>query len=326
VSFFKLLEVKIMQRSNESNLLQAVGVVAFNTEVGATTQEEIPRTVVAKRDEKPARGIILRGALFALALLCMHTLAWGQSCELTLAKLRSGEQPLIGGYADWPPFVVVAPDGRVTGMDPEIFRAIAGRLGIKKVELKPVSFSRFQQALQDKTIDIIVNPFWKTPERERLHALTIPYYIRGGIGLIWVDGNGPFNSVASMVGKRIAVLTGSMTEGWLLDNVPTATILRLNGPYTQIFEALANKQVDVAIGMYTFEEAYKRNFKTPDGKAYRAHLIQPMQNVFALRKGCNELRQAFDDTLKSMWDDGSLFRIKDAWLGPLGIVPAKKLD
>jgi ABC-type amino acid transport substrate-binding protein len=50
-----------------------------------------------------------------------------------------------------------------------------------------------------------------------------------------------------------------------------------------------------------------------------------MQAVFPLRKECNELRQAFDDTLKAMWADGSLLKIKDVWLKPLGIVPAKKL-
>ncbi len=308
---------------NAINFARTGGFIALNPKAGLTTQKQALEAAVVKRDEKPAHRMVLRSALLALALLCVHTIVWGQSCEPTLAKLRSGEQALIAGYSDFAPFTVVASDGRVTGMDPEIIRAITGRLGIKKVEFKMMPFSRLQPALLDKTIDVIANPFWSTPERERLYALTIPHYVRGGIGSLWVDGTGPFDSAASMAGKRIAVINGTLPEKWVLDNVPTATIIRLNGALTDLEETLANKQADVVLGMYTHEEEFAK--RKVGRLAYRAHLIQPMQAVFPLRKECNELRQAFDDTLKAMWADGSLLKIKDVWLKPLGIVPAKKL-
>jgi ABC-type amino acid transport substrate-binding protein len=39
-------------------------------------------------------------------------------------------------------------------------------------------------------IDLIANNYWPTPERERLYAFTMPYFVRGGVGSLWVEGTG----------------------------------------------------------------------------------------------------------------------------------------
>ena len=71
--------------------------------------------------------------LLALCLVGMIALAQGQP-EPTLAQLRSGARPLIvGGVSEYSPFNVVGPDGQLTGMDREIIRAAAKRLGTKQV-------------------------------------------------------------------------------------------------------------------------------------------------------------------------------------------------
>jgi len=44
--------------------------------------------------------------------------------------------------------------------------------------------------------------------------------------------------------------------------------------------------------------------------------------AFAVRKQCEELRQAVDSTLEAMWADGSLNKIKRVYLDPLEIEPA----
>lgn len=297
---------------------------AFTPEADFKSHGETLKTVVLKHDEKPAHKIILRCVLAAMALLCVHSLAWSQTCEATLAKLRSGERPLVaGGVSEFAPFNVVASDGRLTGMDREIIRAIAGRLGIKKVEFKSMPFSRLGPALLDGTIDVIANNFWITPERERSFAFTTPYYVRGGVGSLWLTGTGPFDSAASMAGKRIAAINGGWPERWVQENVPMATtVIVVDGTISEQNDALKNKQADVVVGFYTQEMAVA--IAKVSGLVYHAHLLKPMQAAFAMRKECGELRQAIDDTVKAMWADGSLFKIKNVWLEPLGIVPATK--
>jgi len=133
--------------------------------------------------------------------------------EPTLARLRSGARPLVvGGVSEYTPFNVVGPEGQLTGMDREIIRAVAKRLGIKQVDFTTMTFSNLGQSLLDGKIDLIANNYWPTPDRERLYAFTTPYFVRGGVGSMWIEGTGPFDTVASMAGKRIAVVKGSYPE------------------------------------------------------------------------------------------------------------------
>ena len=53
-----------------------------------------------------------------------------------------------------------------------------------------MTFSKLGQPLLDGRIDLNANNYWLTPERERLYAFTIPYYVRGGVGSLWIEGTG----------------------------------------------------------------------------------------------------------------------------------------
>src|SRR5262245_46913993 len=131
------------------------------------------------------------GCALALCFIGMIAVAQGQS-ELTLASLRSGSRPLVvGGVSEYTPFNVVSPDGQLTGMDREIIRAAAKRLGIKQVDFKTMTFSKLGQSLLDGKIDLIANNYWPTPDRERLYAFTMPYFVRGGVGSLWIGGPDP---------------------------------------------------------------------------------------------------------------------------------------
>jgi ABC-type amino acid transport substrate-binding protein len=67
-------------------------------------------------------------------------------------------------------------------MDREIIRAAVKRLGIKQVDFKTMTFGKLGQSLLDGKIDLIANNYWPTPDRERLYAFTLPYFVRGGVG------------------------------------------------------------------------------------------------------------------------------------------------
>jgi len=126
----------------------------------------------------------LRFGCVALAIFLagMVATAPGQS-EPTLALLRSGARPLVvGGVSEYTPFNGVGPDGQLTGMDREIIRAAAKRLGIKQVDFKTMRFAELGPSLLGAKIDLIANNYWPTPERERLYAFTMPYFVRGGVG------------------------------------------------------------------------------------------------------------------------------------------------
>jgi ABC-type amino acid transport substrate-binding protein len=154
----------------------------------------------------------------------------------------------VGGVSEFTPFNVVGPDGQLTGMDREIVRAAAKRLGIKQVEFKTMAFSKLGQSLLDGKIDLIANNYWPTPDRERLYAFTMPYFTRGGVGSLWIEGTGPFDSAASMAGRRIATFKGSYPEAWTQEHVPTATILPVDGTSAELDDTLQTGRADVVVG------------------------------------------------------------------------------
>src|SRR5262245_16140968 len=172
----------------------------------------------------------------------MIATAQGQS-EPTLDVLRSGARSLVvGGVAEFGLFNFVGPDGQLTGMDREIIRAAANRLGISQVDFKTMTFSELGPSLLDGKIDLIANNLWPTPDRERLYAFTMPYYVRGGVGSLWREGTGPFDTAASMAGKRVAVLQGSYPETWAREHVPTAIILPVGSTYIELDDTLPTGQ------------------------------------------------------------------------------------
>ena len=258
--------------------------------------------------------------LLATFVAAMVVTAQGLS-EPTLGALRSGARPLIvGGVSEYTPFNVVGPDGQLTGMDREIIRATAKRLGIKQIDFKTMTFGKLGQSLLDGKIDLIANNYWPTPDRERLYAFTMPYFVRGGVGSLWIEGTGPFDTAASMTGKRIAVIKGSYPEIWAREHVPTAIILTVDGTLAELDDALRSGQVDVEVGFYTRQRGIV--LKQKDGRGYKNALLQPMRATFAVRKDSKELREALDGVLKEMWADGSLNKIKRVYLDPLEIEPA----
>src|SRR5262245_44336618 len=204
------------------------------------------------RSHHPSSGRVL---LLAVCFFGMIATAQGQP-ELTLALLRSGARPLVvGGVSEFAPFNVVGPDGQLTGMDREIIRAVAKRLGIKRVDFNTMAFSMLGQSLLDGKIDLIANNYWLTPDRERLYAFTMPYFVRGGVGSLWIGGTGPFDSAARMAGRRIATFAGSYPETWARERVPTATILPVDGTSAELDDTLRTGKADVVVGFYTRQKA-----------------------------------------------------------------------
>jgi ABC-type amino acid transport substrate-binding protein len=174
--------------------------------------------------------------------------------------------------------------------------------------------------LLDGKIDLIANNYWLTPDRERLYAFTMPYFVRGGVGSLWLEGTGPFDIAASMAGKRIAVLKGSYPETWARERVPTAIIQPVDGTMAELDDTLRTGQADVVVGFYTRQKGV--SLKHKDGGGYKNALLQPMRAAFAVRKDSKELREALGCVLKEMWADGSLNKIKRVYLDPLEIEPA----
>jgi len=117
----------------------------------------------------------------ALALLAIT--APRVQAQSDLEQIKSKGVLTIGVKADYPPFGYRTPDGEIVGIEPDLARDIAKRLGVK-VELVPVVASNFLQFLQQGRIDMLISTMNDTPAREKLIDIVYPNYYASGYNVM----------------------------------------------------------------------------------------------------------------------------------------------
>lgn len=82
------------------------------------------------------------------------------------------------------PFAYIDKDTKeFTGIDAEIIKEIAKRLGIPKVEMKEVKFENMLIEMNNKNVDMVTDGMYVKPEREKIANFTHRWY-KQGEGLI----------------------------------------------------------------------------------------------------------------------------------------------
>jgi polar amino acid transport system substrate-binding protein len=118
---------------------------------------------------------LLHAALLAIAVITGLSLWLVHSSvppNVTSRLERGGS--LRVGFAVEVPYAYVDAQGQVTGEAPEIFRLMAQRLGIERIDWVRMDFASLLPELQLGCIDAIAAGMFVTPDRQRLAAFTHP--------------------------------------------------------------------------------------------------------------------------------------------------------
>jgi polar amino acid transport system substrate-binding protein len=78
---------------------------------------------------------------------------------------------VVGTSADWSPYEYVE-DGKIVGIDIDIARKIAERLGVG-LEVRDMKFSALIEAVKRDDIDIIIADMAITPKREKIRCSSL---------------------------------------------------------------------------------------------------------------------------------------------------------
>jgi len=127
----------------------------------------------------------------------------------TIGKNTSEQMPtyIVGTEAQFPPFEIVDSQGKVIGFDVDLMNAIAEDQGFK-VKYVDQDFAGLIPALQTGNIDIIASGMTITDERAKEVNFSEPY-ITAGLALAVTVDNENIKSVDDLIGKTVAVQTGS---------------------------------------------------------------------------------------------------------------------
>ena len=164
--------------------------------------------------------------------------------ELTVdERAWLSEHPIIRVGIDpaWPPYEFLDAKGQHQGISADYLALIAPQLGVKFVVGAPEPWSKTQQKLEHKALDITPS-ITETPKRREFLNFTQPYLSFPVV--ILTRANEPFiGQLEELSGQRVGVETDYYTDDILQSSYPNITPIRY--PFlTDLLSALSLGQVD----------------------------------------------------------------------------------
>lgn len=198
-------------------------------------------------------------------------------------------------------------NGKMTGFDVELIRAIAAKLGMT-AEFRSQDFSGLLPSVANRQIDLAAGSISITKERLKMVDFS-EGYLTGLLSVATLPGGAGITSdVASVKGKRIGVIQGTIEDTYSDSYLPGAQIVRFPN-LNAGFLALRNKYIDGYFVDKTLVEGLQSKY--PD-----AHIADKLDisavNLpagFPIRKGNTKLAAALNKTLGELVADGTWMKL-----------------
>lgn len=210
---------------------------------------------------------------------------------------------MSGGY---PPFNYYNDKNKLVGFDIDVCKEVAQRLGVK---FKPVpnEWSGIVEGLRSGVYDAILGSMAVTEERKQVVDFSIPYYYSGA--QVLVRGDSPYKGIEELKGKKVGLVTGTTFEK---DAEKINADVKLYKDDNQTLMELQNGNIDAVITdrVVGINAINKGDFKI-------RLLRSPLRSediAVAFRQEDDSLREAVNDILQQMHDDGTLSEISKKWL------------
>lgn len=232
-------------------------------------------------------------------------------------QAMAAEKLRIGIEGEYPPFSAVDEKGELHGFDVDIAKALCAQMQ-RDCELVQTSWDGLIPALNSQKIDAIIASMSATEERKQSVDFTNKYYANAGKFVL--QGEAAKNVSAdnwrqALAGKTIGVQRATVHDRYVSEKASDVfkTIQRYNTQDEVNMDLVAGR-LDVTLADQT---ALASGFlHTDDGKDYA--FAAPVVNdaafygegvSIAVRKGDDTLREAFNQAIQAIRDNGEYQKI-----------------
>ncbi|MDD2619254.1 MAG: ABC transporter substrate-binding protein [Syntrophomonadaceae bacterium] len=210
---------------------------------------------------------------------------------------------MSGGY---PPFNYYDEKNQLVGFDIDVCNEVAKRLDVE-FKAVPNEWSGIVEGLRSGVYDGILGSMAITEERNAVVDFSIPYYYSGAQLLVREDSL--LQSKEELEGKKVGLVTGTTFEG---DANKLKADVKLYKDDNQTLMELQNKNLDAVITDRVVGITAINNSEFDVkllGKPLRSEDI-----AVAFRQEDDTLREAVNEVLQAMHDDGTLSTLSEKWL------------
>jgi ABC-type amino acid transport substrate-binding protein len=245
------------------------------------------------------------GVMTRLALLLCAVVLPLVAMAGTLEDVKKRGELIVGVRYDMPPFGTVDQQGALRGIDIELAKAIANRLGVP-VKFQQVTAQTRIPMLVNGNVDLIAAGMAKTEERAKVVQFSSIYIETGTVFLVLKDS--PIKSWQDVKGKTVATVQGSSYLGLLRQKTTDFQSLAFQ-EYPQAILAVEQGRADTlmvedatAVNLIKGrEDKFKLVGRPRDFEAYEVGL--------GMRKNDDEWVKYVNGVLADLWKSGELKKI-----------------
>lgn len=253
-------------------------------------------------------------ALFAALALLSGGAAQAQGA---LDAVMAKKQINIAVPTDFPPYGFVGTDMAPRGLDVDMARLIAGKLGVK-LELVPVTSANRIPYLQTRKADLVISTLGKNPERAAVIDFTSAY--SPFFQAVFASKGLAIKTAADLAGKSIGVTRGAIEDMELSKVAPAGADIKRFEDNNGTVSAFVSGQVQViATGASVAGNMMARN---PQLGAEYKFVLKDSPNFIGVAKGEDALRLKVNEIIAAAKVSGELDKLAVQWLGrPTGNLP-----
>ncbi len=255
----------------------------------------------------------MKHSLLKLVAVMSILLAPGVSTaqQSTLDAAKAKGVVVAGVKNDFPPFGYLDQQNNWVGIDVEMARYVAKKLGVE-LKLEAITSRTRIPLLVNGNVDFIVqiNP---TRERAQTVDFTIPYYEGGQTLLVYKDSG--IKGVADLAGRKVGTVQGSADGPSLLAFQPKAELVFFQ-EQAQAYQALKQRRIDA---MSTSNILLEQMSKGETGMVVLDKPFKPDPLAFAVRHNDLKWRLFLEEAIMDAWQDGTIAKLQEKYVGtPIG--------
>jgi len=260
-----------------------------------------------------ARRPLVLGLIAAATAAC----AAGVHAQTALDDVMKAKTIKIAVPTDYPPYGFVGTDMAPQGLDIDMARLIAAKLGVK-AELVPVNSANRIPYWQTRKADLVISTLGKNAEREKVIDFTAAY--SPFFQAVFAPKSLNVKTYADLAGKTVAVTRGAMEDQELNKVIPAGVdVRRFEDNNATIAAYVAGQTQAVATSASVAGNMIAKNPKI--GAEYKL-LLKDSPNFIGLNKGEEALKTKVNGIIAAAKADGTLDKMSKKWLGrPLGDLP-----
>ena len=232
--------------------------------------------------------------------------------ETELDKVKAAGKLVVGVEGTYPPFTYHDDTRELTGLDIELGKALADKLGVE-VEFQEAAWDSLLIGIDTERFDTVINSVSITDERAEKYDFSDPYYYEARRVVVRADDDS-IHGPEDLNGKKIATNTTNAFIPWYEEQGVEVVGVDTSG---EAIDLLLSGRVDFVGINVPVLNAYLQEHPDAAGKVKEAFVIPNSEDVIAIpvRKGEPEFLDAINAALAELREEGTLKEISEKYLG-----------